>query len=206
MTKDLEELKRYTARLEFELSRVRETVENQFSRIEVLERHIYNSALALPHSSLDLSNAESGKAGFLKNRETALHFFLDHPTTGPLVGTPGLGCYALKGKTKLTLGFAVFDQSVEALQHIVGRIVDNQRRTRGFTPVFLTNNPDFTPFRAQKYLYEYFRTDSDMVTSLKDKHHCQFLQERFQFMLKKWDISMVVDLSADLTYPQASVQ
>jgi len=204
MSNEVHELRQHAARLEFELGRVRETVENQFSRIEVLERRLSGKDLAnqvgdLPAPSCD---TEDGVLAFLKQSDERSQFYLESTNTGPLRGSPGLNCYSLKDKTNLVLGIAVFDQSIDALRRIVAMIAENQRRTRGFIPVFMSNTPDFSPFRAQKYLYEYLRTDASMAESLKNKKHCQFLQERFQFIMNKWGINMVIDLSKDTSNTQ----
>lgn len=193
-----QELEQQVNRLQFELGRVRETVENQFNRIEVLEAKIAKSTIVFPDETDLPIKPEDGKmVGFLKGATELPLFHLESSTTAPLIGSPGLGCYALKGKTQLVMGITVFDLDIVKLQNIVRQISEKQRKTRKFTPVFFTNNPDFSPFRSQKYLYEYFRTDTTLAEMLQDPNYSLFLQERFQFMLQKWGIDLIIDMSQE---------
>ncbi|WP_417795813.1 hypothetical protein [Terasakiella pusilla] len=199
MSDSIQDWQRHAARLEFELGRLRETVENQFNRIDVLERRLTQTPLNETQKAHPFAmNRKDGRMiGFLKNANDTPDFYIESPSSGPLKGTPGYSCYALKGKDLSIIGIAVFDHTQEELESIVSLIGDTQRKSRTFIPIFLTNNPVFSPFRSQKYMYEYFRTDPSLETCMADETLSRFLQERFQYIIEKWGIDMIVDMSKE---------
>lgn len=200
MTQNPHDWQRRIARLEFELARVRQTVENQFARLEVLEDRL--STPPQPPTathSLSLPRGETPMVTTLKAEADSLVFHATRPPAPALQGSPGLSCYSDKDAISLILAIAVFNHDTAHIRGLVRMVAENQRRTRGFSPVFLTNNPDFSPYRSQKYIYEYFDTGTGLSHCLSDDRKRTYLQERFQFLLRKWSVGLVVDLSAPET-------
>lgn len=197
MTPDDRQWRRRVKRLEHELGRVRETVENQFARIEVLERVATNTPAAMSDAVPTLAPPpqDGPVVTVLKVDPGRPLFYAPDAGLPGLRGSPGLSCYALKDKVDLVLAIAVFDLPIQRLHDVVEMVADNQRRTRGFIPLFLTNNPDFSPFRAHRYLYEYFNAAPGFTDGQTDERRRTYQRERFQFLLRKWRVRMVIDLS-----------
>lgn len=103
---------------------------------------------------------------------------------------PGLCAFAATAERLPTLGLVVFDLDTHTLAYLVDDLARQQMLEPFCRPVFLTNNPDFSPFRRHRFVFEYFHTRCREEPGRQRLE--QFLCERAAFVLRKWGITRLV--------------
>ncbi|KJE35850.1 hypothetical protein UF64_06985 [Thalassospira sp. HJ] len=182
--------------LEFQLMRTRELVENQYLRITALEALLGKESETgdARQDVPSMTRYQCDDMMMVKDFDPA--YFQTACRLPPASVNPGLGCYGLNNQVDLVIAVLTFARSTEETGQIVGRIFENQCRTRGFRPVFFTDNPDFTPFRRNRYVYEYFPSQTLIKRGAEQgREYQKFGQEKFVFALKKWGINTILDIS-----------
>jgi hypothetical protein len=109
-----------------------------------------------------------------------------------LVPTPGWKCLAVD-QPQIRIGFLLFGMTPESVEEAVEAVEQRQVRSRDFSPVFVTDNPDLAPFRDRGYVVEYVPLS---ITSNRKKNraHRHDLQGRLELIEAKWDLDNLVDL------------
>jgi len=111
-----------------------------------------------------------------------------------LVPVPGWKCLAVD-QPQIRIGFLLFGMTPENTQEGVEAVEQRQVRSRDFTPVFVTDNPDLAPFRNRGYVVEYV---SSLITSSgkKNRAHQDYLEARLELIRAKWGLGSLVDLGS----------
>ena len=109
-----------------------------------------------------------------------------------LVPTPGWKCLAVD-QPQIRIGFLLFGMTSENVEEALEAVEKRQVRSRDFTPVFVTDNPDLAPFRDRGYVVEYV-PPSITSNEKKNRAHRHDLQTRLEFIEEKWDLDNLVDL------------
>ena len=68
----------------------------------------------------------------------------------------------------------------------------------GATPVFVTDNPDFSIFVAGRHLYEYFPPIQDQLAHEPGRDWAAYLVRRLRIILDKWRPVTVASMGTDL--------
>jgi hypothetical protein len=111
----------------------------------------------------------------------------------PLAPLPGWGCLAAD-KPLFRMGFTLLGMTAEEVERAVELVERRQLRSRDFAPVFVTDLPDFTCFRARGYVVEYIPGSISQHTR-KQKHAERYLRRRLELISAKWALRELVDLS-----------
>ena len=109
-----------------------------------------------------------------------------------LVPTPGWKCLAVD-QPQIRIGFLLFGMTPENVEEAVEAVEQRQVRSRDFSPVFVTDNPDLAPFRDRGYVVEYV-PPSITLNGKKNRAHRHDLQVRLKLIEAKWDLDNLVDL------------
>jgi hypothetical protein len=117
-----------------------------------------------------------------------------------LQAPPGYECHSLGGATGETIGVLVFGLSGADLDNVVQSVADDQRKTRSFLPVFITDQSDFRAFVTRGYAFEYLRRER--AFGGRDGDPVQALVAQYS---KKWGFTRTLDRSnaraLDREYP-----
>lgn len=190
-------------RLELELTRARELVENQYVRMEVMEARLNPDAGPAKHDDAVSLSATSYQVSMLDMvQDVSLNYYdLDKILPRSTVN-PGLSCYGMGRQVDLVIAVLVFGHDLSKIEQIVQKVVNNQQRTRAFKPVFFTDHPVFTPFRRTRLVYEYFPKASQVkAVDVCAEAYENFQKEKFVFGLNKWGIETVLDMSKACPFP-----
>ncbi len=117
-------------------------------------------------------------------------------TAPPLVPAPGWSCYELANTTAKVLGISVFGLTEERLHEVLALIASQQRKTRDFTPVFLTSSTAFHLFRHHGFAFEYLPSADrrQNVTGQQDWH--DYAAHRLELICRKWALARIVCFGA----------
>lgn len=118
-------------------------------------------------------------------------------TTAPaLTPAPGWGCYEISNQTGKVLGISVFGLEEQRLAEILQLIASQQRKTRDFTPVFLTSSTAFHLFRRYGFVFEYLPAAArrEGVAGQQDWH--DYAAQRLELICSKWGIVRVICFSS----------
>jgi len=126
---------------------------------------------------------------------------LAQPVVAPLQAPIGFECQSLSGSNCETVGVLVLGLLGADLENVVQSVAEEQRKTRSFRPVFLTDQTDFRSFVVRGYAFEYLRRDGGHTgTSGSDR-----VRPLLDFYSKKWGFSRTTDRSntrtLDRDYP-----
>ncbi len=113
-------------------------------------------------------------------------------TAPTLTPAPGWGCYELTGQAGKVLGISVFGVEQQRLAEILALIADQQRKTRDFTPLFLTSDTAFHLFRRYGFVFEYLPPAArrENVTGQQDWN--DYAAQRLELICRKWGIARVI--------------
>ncbi len=109
-----------------------------------------------------------------------------------LVPAPGWKCLAVD-QPQIRIGFLLFGMTPESVEEAVEAVEQRQVRSRDFSPVFVTDNPDLAPFRDRGYVVEYV-PPSITLNGKRNRAHRHDLQVRLELIEAKWDLDNLVDL------------
>jgi len=109
-----------------------------------------------------------------------------------LVPTPGWKCLAVD-QPQIRIGFLLFGMTPENVEEAVEAVEQRQARSRDFSPVFVTDNPDLAPFRDRGYVVEYV-SSSITLNGKRKRPHRDDLRTRLEFIEAKWGLDKLVDL------------
>lgn len=191
-----------------EIRRLREVVERQFAELTALRMMMPSGdppivVDATPYRSSRRSVGPAGNSRTSRLSDPVLWPTARKPATA-LWPNVGFGNYALdRSKTKV-IGFALFGMNDEDLEDAVKFVEDNQRRTRDFVPLFLTDATTISCFRKRGYSYEYFprhrltRTNAPVLR--------QYAEARLDLVRRKWGLVGIVTLGDSVLYPVGPVQ
>ena len=126
----------------------------------------------------------------------------DRNAPPPLTPTPGLANFGLKRAGLKVLGIAVCGLGRIEREAVVDLIDRQQRSSRDFIPVFLTDSTDFEPFRSRGYVFEYLPPPSRRRLRGTDSWPA-YAAERLALLRRKWNIAQVVTFGAHEFAPSA---
>lgn len=181
--------------------RYRELIQNLSSRVEIIrdrtkEQQIgagelrafenFDAARRRLPKTLEFNLADVGRS---KVRTEGRGDSID---LKPLVPNPGWKCLAVD-QPQIRIGFTLFGMHLEAVEEAVAVVEKRQVRSMDFTPVFVTDNTDFRPFRTRGYVVEYI---PDAITSQAKNNRSlqQYLDARLELIQTKWALGEFVDL------------
>ena len=113
--------------------------------------------------------------------------------TGPaLAPAPGWNCYELANQTGKVLAISVFGLESQKLSEILALIASQQRKSRDFTPVFLTSSTAFHLFRRYGFVFEYLppAASREGVAGLQNWH--DYAAQRLELICQKWGINRII--------------
>ena len=116
----------------------------------------------------------------------------DFVESKPLIPNPGWKCLAVD-QPQIRIGFTLFGMRLEAIEDAVAIVEQRQVRSRDFTPVFVTDNVDFRPFRTRGYVVEYI-PESITLKANTNRSLDRYLSARLELIQAKWALGEFVDL------------
>jgi hypothetical protein len=160
---------RSTASLTAELQQLRESMENAYRRLGLMQRRV--RALS-GHDGQGPTVVEIFEVVAPKSREIAAPPAIPSRVSGsawplsrvegrPLRPTPGLANLTLTGRDLPAVGFSVCGFAREDLARLVDLVANKQAADRNFVPVFLTDTMAADIFRHHRYVFEYFPSEPD---------------------------------------------
>lgn len=106
----------------------------------------------------------------------------------PLAAPAGHDCYSLEDDIEQTVGISVMGLTGPELEQVVAEIADQQLQQKDFRPVFLTDQPDFTPFVARGYAFEYLSGFRSYLETDPDGERA----DRIAALACKWGLSEII--------------
>lgn len=116
----------------------------------------------------------------------------DFVDSRPLIPNPGWKCLAVD-QPQIRIGFTLFGMRLEAIEDAVAIVEQRQVRSRDFTPVFVTDNVDFRPFRTRGYVVEYIPESITSKANTNRSLH-RYLSARLELIQAKWALGEFVNL------------
>lgn len=200
---------RSTPTSDAELARLRDLVADQHRRLRVTRSQDaepleiatrFEGRCAKPRlSRADLARLIEEARLRLELRQSSLGATIDAiwPETLPPVPvlhpSPGLAAYALRNVAALPNAvFALFGLDGAELRQAVERIVAEQQAEASFVPVFLTNDPDFTPFRDQRLAFEYLPLICDDEAAAPEPRWVAYMLDTLELTLRRWGVRRII--------------
>ena len=117
------------------------------------------------------------------------------PEVPVLRPSPGLAAYGLRGVPDLpNLVLALFGgRRARSRPRSPGRWPSSGRASRSL-PVFLTNDPDFTPLREQRLAFEYFPFELDEAAPPPEPRWAAYFVATLELTMRRWGVRQVVML------------
>lgn len=191
-----------------EIKRLKEVVERQFAELTALRMMMPpgSSPIVVDGTPYRISRRCYGPAA--NTRTTRPSDPILWPTArqpaNPLWPNVGFANYTLDRSRAKAVGFAVLGMNVEDLEDAVRFVEDNQRRSRDFVPLFLTDSPAIASFRKRGYSYEYLpphRLTRTNAAALRE-----YAEARLDLVRRKWGLAGIVTLGESALYPVGPVQ
>ncbi|MDB5538999.1 MAG: glycosyltransferase family 2 protein [Devosia sp.] len=121
--------------------------------------------------------------------------------SAPLAAHAGHDCFSLADTIGDTVGVSVMGLRGVDLDRVVGGVAAEQRKSKDFKPVFLTDQPDFLPFVSRGYSFEYLSTFRDYLAPRAEEGR----ETRRGVLTTKWGLSRIVNhddaRAANRAYP-----
>ncbi|MHA1563958.1 MAG: hypothetical protein ACTSX7_01485 [Alphaproteobacteria bacterium] len=150
--------------------------------ITQFQQRVWNKVAGEPETNPS-HEAQVPDAGWWPRRDDA----------GPaLTPTPGWNCYELANQTGKVLGISVFGLESQKLSEILALIANQQRKTRDFTPVFLTSSTAFHLFRRYGFVFEYLPPAARRENVAGQQNWHDYAAGRLEFVCRKWGINRIV--------------
>lgn len=196
------------AALHGEVKRLREVVERQFAELTALRLMMPTGdppivVDGLPYRSFRKSVVPGRNSRTDRISDPVLWPTVRKPAN-PLWPNVGFGNYALDRSSAKVIGFAVFGMNDDDLEDAVRFVEDNQRRTRDFVPLFLTDATTISSFRKRGYSYEYF--PPHRLTRANAPMLREYAEARLDLARRKWGLAGIVALGVSAIYPVGPVQ
>ena len=115
----------------------------------------------------------------------------------PLRPNPGNGSHHLSGREVATIGIGAFGLKARELAAVVDAVSSSQRRGTPFIPVFLTDATDFSEFRREGFVFEYFPNSDVRRRFLGERDSETYFRDKLRFVMMKWGISDVLHFGRD---------
>ena len=191
-----------------EVKRLREVVERQFAELTALRLMMPSGdppvvVDASPYRGLRRAIGPAGNTRTSRSSDPVLWPTARKPAN-QLWPNVGFGNYALDRSKAKVIGFALFGMTDEDLEDAVRFVEDNQRRTRDFVPLFLTDATTISSFRRRGYSYEYF--PSHRLTRTNAPVLRDYAEARLDLVRRKWGLAGIVTLGGSVLYPVGPVQ
>lgn len=200
---------RSTAASDAELARLRDLVADQHRRLRVARSqeaepleiaHPFDARCVKPRvSRADLARLIEEARLRLELRQSSLGATIDAvwperlPPVPVLHPSPGLAAYTLRNLPALPNAvFALFGLESAELRQVVERIVAEQQGEAPFVPIFLTSNPDFTPFRDQSLAFEYLPLLCDDEAGAPEPRWVAYLLDTLELTLRRWGVRRII--------------
>ena len=196
------------ATLHAEIKRLKEVVERQFAELTALRMMTPPGSAPIGVDGTHFATARAKVSPAANHRTERLSDPILWPTArkpaNPLWPNVGFASYALDRSRAKAVGFAVLGMNEEDLEDAVRFVEDNQRRSRDFVPLFLTDSPAIGAFRKRGYSYEYL--PGHRVTRTNAAALREYGEARLEFVRRKWGLAGIVTLGESALYPVGPVQ
>lgn len=106
----------------------------------------------------------------------------------PLAAPAGHDCYSLEDDGEPAIGISVMGLTGAELEQVVAEIAGRQLQQKDFRPVFLTDQPDFMPFVARGYAFEYLSGFRGYLETDADGQRA----DRIAALTRKWGLREIV--------------
>ncbi|MCW5713422.1 MAG: hypothetical protein KIT43_02740 [Bauldia sp.] len=191
-----------------EVKRLKEVVERQFAELNALRQMMPGGDAPVvvdgaPYRTFRRSITPAANARTARRSDPVLWPTARKPAN-PLWPNVGFANYALDRSGAKVIGFAVFGMNDQDLEDAVKFVEDNQRRTRDFVPLFLTDATTIASFRKRGYSYEYF--PSHRLTRSNAPVLREYAEARLDLVRRKWGLAGIVTLGESAIYPVGPVQ
>ena len=113
-----------------------------------------------------------------------------------LTPAPGWGCFEIANQAGKVLGISVFGIEQKRLAEILALIANQQRKTRDFTPVFLTSNTAFHLFRRYGFVFEYLPPANQREGVAGQQDWNDYAAQRLELICQKWGIARIICFSS----------
>jgi hypothetical protein len=200
---------RSTSASDAELARLRDLVADQHRRLRVSRSQEaeppeiaarFDARCAKPRlSRADLARLIEEAPLRLELRQSSLGATIDAvwperlPPVPVLHPSPGLVAYTLRDMPTLPNAvFALFGLQGAELRQAVERVVAEQQGEAPFVPIFLTSDPDFTPFRDQRLAFEYIPLICDDEAGAPEPRWVAYLLETLELTLRRWGVRRII--------------
>jgi hypothetical protein len=110
------------------------------------------------------------------------------PPDTPLAAPAGHDCYDFDDGIEQVVGISVMGLKGAELEQTVAGIAGQQSQQANFKPVFLTDQPDFSPFVSRGYAFEYISGFRSYLEADPEARR----NERVAALVRKWGLSDIV--------------
>ena len=124
----------------------------------------------------------------IAERESLAWWPTVHWPGAALSAPAGNGSWSLEAEDRAVVAISVLGLEGPALEQAIALVVEQQRRSRGFAPVFLFDATDHRCFRRHGYISEYF------PRGVYGPEHAAAFHEKLLLVLRKWKPGVLVDL------------
>jgi hypothetical protein len=194
--------------LHTEIKRLKDVVERQFAELTALRLMTPHSGTPIivdgtPYRVLRRRVTPAGNSRTERISDPALWPTSRRPAN-PLWPNVGFANYGIDRSNTRVVGFAVFGMDEADLEEAVKFVEDNQRRSRDFVPLFLTDSGAIGSFRKRGYSYEYFPRHG--VTRANGPTIRAYAENRLELIRRKWGLAGIITLGTSDIYPVGPVQ